>query len=469
MSKPSYFQNANERIIAWIISCAMFMESLDTTIINTAIPAMAHSFNVDPIDLKVSLISYLISLAIFIPISGWVADKFGSKQVFISSLWIFTLSSIWCGFAHNLSTLVCARILQGLGGSMMLPVGRLIILRTFGQKRLIIAMNKIVVVGIFGVMLGPVLGGFITSYWSWHWIFWVNIPFGIIAIFIAMRYFKPTQPEPVAALDTLGFILFGSGLAGFTFGLSTLSQSIVPQLESLIIIFIAIFLLIVYFFHSRKLKNPIIKTELFSFHTFRISILGNLLARIGFGGVPFLLPLLLQIGLGYQAALSGMITAPIALGVIASKQFIIQLLNYFGYKKLLILNTILVGLSLFCYMLVNKDTTIYMTGFLAFIFGILISTQYSAMNSLAYTEIPPPFLSAASSAMSTMQQLSQSFGVAVSALLLRYLAKAKSSAHYGLTTDVFHSTFFILGIMTLLSIFVFIKLKPGEGSQMLSQ
>ncbi len=468
MPRQSYFQTANERIIAWVISCAMFMEALDTTIINTAIPAMAHSFKVDPINLKVALISYLISLAIFIPISGWTADKFGSKLVFIGSLWIFTLSSICCGFAHNLTLLVCARVLQGLGGSMMLPVGRLIILRTFGRKRLVTAMNKIVTVGVLGSMLGPVLGGFITNYWSWHWIFWINIPFGLIAIWIAGHYFVPTKPEQVPALDIIGFILFGGGLAGLTFGLSALSETTVPRLDSLVILLMACALLLGYFFHSRRRRNPIIKTELFKYHTFQISMLGNLFARLGFGGIPFLMPLLLQIVLGYSAELSGMLLAPIALGVMVSKQFTLQLLNYFGYKKLLILNTIVVGLSLWSCALINTHTAVYTIGFITFMFGVLVSLQYSAMNSLAYTEIPPQSLSAASSAMGTMQQLTQSFGVAVSALLLRYLALPKSNIHFGLTPAVFQTTFFILSIITIFSVLVFIRLKPGAGEQMLS-
>jgi len=469
MPKQPYFQNANERVIAWVISCAMFMEALDTTIINTAIPAMAHSFQVDPIDLKVALISYLLSLAIFIPISGWMADKFGSKRVFICSLWIFTLSSIWCGFSQSIMELVCARVLQGVGGSMMLPVGRLITLRTFGRERLVGAFNKIVTVGVLGSMLGPVLGGFITSYWSWHWIFWVNIPFGLIAIWAAEKYFEATPPEPTPALDITGFILFGGGLAGLTFGLSALSETIVPEIYSIAIILIAILLLMSYFLHSRKIIHPIIKIQLFQYRTFRVSLLGNLFSRLSFGGVPFLLPLLLQIGLGYPPEISGIMLAPIALGVIVSKQFILQLLKYFGYRNLLIINTIFLGMSIWSCMLINQDTSIYVIAFLSFMFGVLVSLQFSSMNSLAYTDIPAHYLSSAASAMSTIQQISQSFGVAVSALLLRYLSTPNSTQHFGLTPSIFHSTFMVLGVLTLVSAVIYVDLKRDEGAQMISR
>ena len=467
MHTEPYFKNSSERIVALVIACAMFMEALDTTIINTAIPAMSQSLHVSPIDLKVALISYLISLAIFIPISGWVADKFGAKQVFISSLVIFTISSIWCGFSQTIVELVISRIVQGVGGSIMMPVGRLIILRTFARKRLIVAMNKVVTIGMLGAMLGPVLGGLIVGHFSWHWIFWVNIPFGILTISAAIYYFEPTPPRAVHKLDIIGFLLFGSGLAGLTFGLSALSETELPQIDSFVIVFMAVVSLLSYIVYAKKAKNPVIQVGLFGYPTFKISMLGNVFARLGFGGVPFLLPLLLQICLGYSSQMSGVLIAPIALGVVLSKQFSMPLLRYLGFRKLLILNTLLVGLSLWSCVLINQHTSIYIIAMITFVFGCLLSLQFSAMNALAYTEIPESHLSGASSAMSTMQQLTQSFGVAVSAILLRYLASKVSAIKYGLTMSVFHTTFLILGFITLISVVIFMKLKSDDGNQML--
>lgn len=454
-----------KQIIPFIISLALFMEAVDATILNTAIPAMSHSLQVNPVDLKIALISYLLSLAIFIPISGWIADKFGIKRVFMSALIIFTLSSTWCGFAHDLTELVLARTLQGIGGSLMLPVGRLILVRTFLRHELIATMSRVIMVAALGLMLGPVLGGFITHYFSWHWIFWVNIPFGLFTLLMVWYWFENTAPKKMPPLDKLGFIFFGAGLAGLTFGLSALSESTIPDWVALFIFVSAIFSLIAYFLHSRKRPHPIVKTELFKSRTFRISVFGNLTSRLGFGGVPFLLPLLLQIGLGFSAQLSGMLLAPTALGIVLIKPFILPLLRFFGYKRLLILNTILVGFSLLLFEIVNITTSIYSIACLTFLFGFLISLQYSSMNSLAYADVAQENLGAATSVMSTMQQLAQSFGVAVSALLIRFFSPISPSG-FLLNTTVLHHTFIAMGIITFFSTLIFIQLKPEDGEQM---
>lgn len=456
-----------KKIIPVIVSLALFMESLDTTIINTAIPAIAHSLNVFPIDLKVALISYLLSLAIFIPISGWIADKFGIKRVFIVAIGIFTLSSVWCGFANNLTELVIARSLQGLGGSLTLPLGRLIIVRTFKRHELITMMSKVAIIASLGMMLGPVLGGLITHYFTWRWIFWVNIPVGIFAIIMTSYWLKEIPPHKVPPLDKVGFILFGGGLACLTFGLSAFSESDIEPTMALNIILIALVLLACYILYSYKRPNPIVKAQLFKYKTFQISAMGNLLARLGFGAVPFLVPLLLQVAMGYSSQFSGILMAPMALGVFVVKPFAFKLLSEFGYKRLLILNTFLVGLSQWTFIGVNMHTPIYLIAGFTFLFGFVISLQYSAMTSLAYADIDPIDLSAATSIMSTLQQLAQSFGVAVSALLLGEFANKAHLGHH-LTVDVFHHTFFAMGIITFCSIFIFMRLNPKDGMQMIN-
>jgi EmrB/QacA subfamily drug resistance transporter len=457
-----------KRIILLIVSLALFMEALDTTIINTAIPAISHSLNVDPLDLKIALISYLLSLAIFIPISGWIADKFGIKRVFISALFIFSISSIWCGFATNLFHLVAARTLQGIGGSFMLPLGRLIIVRTFQRHELIVTMNRVVMVGASGLMLGPVLGGVITHYFSWHWIFWVNIPVSLLTIIMALYWLEEAPPQAVSPLDKIGFVLFGSGLAGLTFGLSALSETTIHRGLALQVISAAILLLAGYLWYSSKQPHPIVKTELFASRTFQVSVLGNLFSRLGFGGMPFLLPLMLQIGLKYSAQLSGLLLAPMALGILFVKPFSLRLLRLLGYKRLLTVNTILVAASLWMFTIIDGHTSVYFIAFLTFIFGFVISIQYSGMNSLAYADISAENLSAATSVMSTMQQLAQSFGVAISALLIRYFVPTHSLENFNLPLSVFRYTFFTLGILTLFSILIFKRLKLEDGSQMIT-
>ncbi len=453
---------SNKTVVTFIVSLALFMDSLDTTIINTAIPAMARSLAVNPVDLKIALISYLLSLAIFIPISGIIADKFGVKRVFIFALAVFTLSSFWCGYSHTLTQLIIARSVQGIGGSLMLPLGRLIILRSFERHELIVAMNHVIMVVSIGLMLGPFAGGLITDHLSWPWIFWVNIPVGLFNIVAAGLWLNDNFPRKSHPFDFLGFILFGGGLAVFTFSLSYLSESAATTHFALLLGASGILMLMCYFFRARSQRRPIIHTELFKIRTFRISVFGNLCARLGFGGVPFLLPLLLQIGLHYKALTSGLLLVPIAFGIIITKYVSAYILRFAGYKRMLLLNTILAGLFLWVFRIVDTETSLYTIATLTFIFGCLASIQYSGMNSLAYADISSDDQSAAISILSTIQQLSQSFGVAVCALFLRYY-----STSLQLTPEVFHQTFYAMGALTILSALIFIRLKPEDGHQLL--
>lgn len=455
-----------KNIILFIVSFAMFMEAVDTTIINTAIPVMAQSLNVNPVDLKLALISYLLSLAIFIPISGWIADKFGIKNVFITAVCIFTLSSIWCGFTNTLSELICARIAQGLGGSLTMPLGRLIILRTCERHELINKMSIVVMVASLGLMLGPLLGGVITYHFSWRWIFWVNIPVGILAVGLASKLLPYMPPRAVPPLDKLGFVLFGCGLATLTFSLSMASESHVTIMQFMTTFFIALLLLGGYIKHSYKRPHPIVKVELLRTRTFCISILGNLLARLSFGGVPFLLPLLLQIGLGYSPSLAGLLLAPIAVGVFLVKPMSFYILRFFGYRNLLILNTLLVSISLWSFFSINEHTSVYGIAFLTFIYGFFIALQYTGINSLAYANIHENNMSAATSIMSTIQQLAQSFGVAVSAILISLFTYLYSANHV-LSVQIFHDTFLMLGIFTFLSGIIFTFLKKEDGLELI--
>lgn len=441
------------------------MEAVDTTIINTAIPSMAKSLQVEPIALKIALISYLVSLAIFIPISGWLGDKFGIKRVFISAIFIFTASSIWCGFSHDLPDLVLARIVQGIGGSLTMPLGRLIVLRTSQRNEFISKMNIVVMVGALGMMLGPVLGGIITNYVSWRWIFWVNIPFGFIAIIAAFLLLEDWPPKKVHKLDKVGFIFFGSGLALLTLGLSLLSEEGTSHAVSFLVIALALSFLIIYFFHSVNITHPILQTELFRLRTFQVAILGNLFSRIAAGGVPFLLPLLLQIVLGYSPKISGFLLAPFALGLVLVKPFTLHALRFFGYRKLSILNTIALAVSLASFASITIDTPLYFIALLTFFFGFLVSMQFTAMNSLAFAEIDNEMLSSATSIVSTVQQIALSFGVALAALLIRYFSPAYPN-DIVLTNTVFSETFLALSVITLFVTVIYLRLKPNDGHEL---
>lgn len=456
---------STKRITMLTVSLALFMDVLDTNIINTAIPVMASNFKVSPVDLKIALISYLLSLAIFIPISGWTADKYGTKPVFIAAMALFGISSFWCGYAKTLTDLVIGRSVQGIGGAFMISLGRLIIARAFPRHELVEAMNAVIIVVSVAVMIGPFLGGVITEHLSWPWIFWVNIPAVILAIGLAVLGLKDTVPRTPRPFDFFGFVLFGGSLAIMCFSLSEFSESNNDTLQTLALIVASVLMLIAFIIHARHHVHPVINTDLFRIRTFRISVFGNLCSRIGFGGIPFLLPLLQQIGLGFSAQLSGLLLVPIAFGIIFSKLFAARVLRKLGYRNYLIINTVCVAGLLAIFQLITITTPIYLIAVLTFAFGTFTAAQYTGMNSLAFADLNPEDLSASTSITSTTQVLAQTFGVAVSAILLRFYSS--SSAHPSLTTSVFHNTFFSISILTLFSIMIFVNLKKEDGKQML--
>lgn len=456
-----------ERIVPWVVSMAFFMEALDSTVLNTAIPAMAQSLSVDPVNLKVALISYLLSLAIFIPISGWIADKYGAKPVMTLALSIFTLTSLWCGFAHNMTELVIARFFQGIGGALSLPVGRLLVVRVFGATRLLAVMSHVIMVGAVGLMLGPVLGGLITHYFDWRWIFWVNIPVGLFAVWLACRGLPRIAPQPVLPLDIPGFLLFGIGLGGMTFGLSLLSESSVPWRFVLLVTVVTVLCMALYIVHSRNRENAIVNLRLFHYRTFRVSVFASLFSRLGFGGVPFLLPLLLQIGFGFSPQMAGLLLAPTALGVVCAKPASLWLLRNLGYRRLLLMNTFCAGCMIIMIGRVMPDWPLYLIAALTMVYGFFVSLQYTAINSLPYSEIPSEIVSSATSILSTLQQLAQSFGVGFAALCIRFFAPVETNLQ-ALDPAIFRHTFLIIGAVTVASMVLYLRLQSGDGEKMLS-
>lgn len=457
-----------KRITMFIISLALFMDVLDSNIINTAIPAMSNSLHVNPIDLKIALISYLLSLAIFIPMSGWTADKYGTKNIFIAAMGLFTLSSFFCGYAHTLTELIIARSIQGMGGAFMISLGRLMIARTFKRHELVEAMNTVIIVVSVAVMVGPFVGGVIVDVLSWPWIFWVNIPAGLLTMMLASYGLKDSATRNPRPFDFFGFILFGGSLALLCFSLSEMSESNNDLHASLFRMVVSFLMLMTYFFHAKRKKHPVIKIELFRIRTFRISVLGNLCARLGFGGMPFLLPLLQQVGLGFSAQLSGLLLMPIALGIVVSKTIAIKILRKVGYKQFLLTNTFLVGFVLWLFQIITVHTSVYTIAALTFIFGVFMSFQFTGMNSLALADIKDEELSASTSITSTVQVLAQSLGVAVGAILLRFYGSTMQKS-LQLMPALFHHAFFALGVITFFSSLIFTGLRYGDGKQMLAK
>lgn len=448
-----------KRIMPPIVSLAIFMEAVDTTIINTAIPSMANTLDVSVIDLKLALISYLVSLAVFIPISSWLADKFGIKNIFMSAIAIFTVGSIFCGFAGHLYELVFFRFIQGMGGAFMIPVGRLIIVRLFERTELISAMNKVIIPALMGPALGPLLGGVISEMFSWRWIFWVNIPFGILGLVLAYYWVENKKAEKLMMFDWKGFLLFGLGLAGMVFAFSAVSESEFPLKAALGILGVSCILLAIFAYYSTHSENPVLKVKLFLVRTFRTSIIGSILTRIGSGGLPFLLPLFLQIPLGFSPESAGLVVAMTALGAIVMKFFSQQIISKYGFKKMLLINTVFLGLGFWLFLGVHHGTALGIIAVLSFIYGLFIALQFSLLNPLSYSKICPEDLGFATSMVTIVQQIGASFGVALSAIVLRMFTV--------LDVKAFYSCFFILGLITIVASLLFLLLKKEDGESLI--
>ena len=450
-----------KKLIPLCVAIAMFMETLDATIVSTAIPQIAQHLRISPILLKFALTSYLVSLSIFIPISGWLADKFGTQRIFASAIGVFTVGSIWCGVADSLIMLVSGRIIQGIGGAMMMPVGRLMILRTFPKEDLIMTNNYVSIPGLIGPTLGPLLGGVITTYLSWRWIFFVNIPFGLFGIYLAVKYFTNHKDLAIAKLDIWGFILFGLSMAGLALCLELIGTQFISHNMHIMLSMITLLLFILYIGHATHNPQPLLNLKLFKISTFKITIIGSLLSRLGLGGVPFLLPLLFQVGFKLSPVDSGLLTFPLALGMMSMKFFVKPLLQYLGFKLALIANTIFVGISIMQLGLIDAHTAPLLIGLSVFIYGILSSLQFSCLNTLTYADLDNKAMSQATSIASTVQQFSRSIGVSCAAFLLHYFILSKTNLN--ISSQAFGQTFFIIGIITILSSIIFLQLKKDAG------
>lgn len=451
-------------IVIVIIAFVMFMDTVDTTILNTALPSMAQSFHINVLDIKLALISYLISLAIFMPISGWIADRFGAKRAFMFGMTVFTLSSLWCGFTDNLMHLIIGRFFQGMGGSLTTPIGRLILMRSFKKNQIVEKMSDVLLVASLGSIVGPLLGGWITSHFSYRWIFWINIPIGMLNIYLCHRFLPNDIQRKTHPLDTLGFFLFGLGLALSTFGMSAITESRFDNSIAIICILTAALFLILYIWHSYGRPHQIINIHLLEIRTFRIAMLGNLLYRFSFGGLPFILTTLLQINLGFSPQLSGLLLVPLAIGTMIAKPLTVSLPHRFGYKRLLIVNSCMLGLSLSYFGFIHLESNLSFIVFCTFSYGFFASFQFSAMNSLAFANVPDEEMSAATSLMSTIQQVSQSVGVAIGAIMLHLF-----SHHLSLTVESFQNTFFLMGGLSALSATLFLLLQRADGHELIDE
>ena len=453
---------SSKRVLPWLIAVAFFMESLDTTILNTAVPTIAAALHVAPLSMKSVLASYTLSLAVFIPISGWMADRFGTRRVFASAIVIFTLGSFLCGMSSNIHALVACRILQGVGGSMMVPVGRLTLVRTFAKSELVRAMSFVSIPALIAPMLGPIAGGLIVGYLHWRVIFFVNIPIGLIGLFLVYLHL-PDYREHTNPLDVTGLILFGSGVALLSYVLEVFGEHTLNAREILGLMVLSILLLAGYGFHAIKAAHPLLQLTLFRIRTFRAAVVGSFVTRLGIGGIPFLFPLLYQVGLGFTPIQSGLLMIPQAIAAMSLKPAMPRILARFGYRAVLVSNTLLMGLQTLLFATIGKGTPVWLIVIEVFFFGFYTSLQYTSMNTLVYADLTEEQESSASSIASTAQQMAISFGVASASLVTVFFLPDRHSSNPAQFIHGIHRAFFVLGAMTLLSTIVFYQLKKGDG------
>jgi EmrB/QacA subfamily drug resistance transporter len=445
------------------VAVGFFMESLDTTILNTAVPAIAKALQVPPLSMKAVLASYTLSLAVFIPISGWMANRFGTRRVFASAIGIFTLGSFLCGISTDIHWLVAFRILQGGGGAMMLPVGRITMVRTFAKSELINAMSFVAIPGLIGPMLGPVIGGAIIGYFHWSVIFFVNIPIGFVGLLMVYRHLPNYRESRNYALDIIGLVLFGSGIALLSYVLEVFGETTLSGREMLGLLAISAALLSAYGLHTKRTKHPLLRLKLLATRTFRVAVSGNMFTRLGIGGIPFLLPLLYQVGLGYTPIQSGLLIMPQAFAAMSLKLTMPHILRKFGYRAVLIANTLMLGVMIMLFATIGVTTPAWLIVAMAFSYGFLTSLQYTSMNTLAYADIGEHDTSPASTIASTVQQLAVSFGVATASLAAALFIPDRLRATPSQLIDGIHLALFALAALTIASTLIFVRLRAQDG------
>ncbi|SFE45599.1 drug resistance transporter, EmrB/QacA subfamily [Pedobacter antarcticus] len=408
---------STKKILPIILGTAIFMQMLDSTILNTSLPAIAKDFNESPLNMQNAIISYVLTLAVFMPVSGFLSDKFGTKKVFIFALVLFSAGSLFCSLSHNLIQLVIARMIQGVGGSLMIPVGKLALIKTFPKNELLKAMNYAIIPALIGPVLGPLVGGYMVDYLSWHWIFIINIPIGLIGIVLSIR-FMPDYKSPIIDFDLKGFLIFAAASLLLSVALELFGNTL--YVTPVLLVFLSGFLMLYFYYrHASTDNNPIFPLNLFKVRTFRVGIVGNLATRLGISAIPLLLPMMIQIAYGRSAVTSGWIVAPMAITAMFGKSAVIGILNRFGYRLTLMTNTFIIGILICCMAIPGVNASIYWYMPIIAILGFFNSIQFTAMNTISIADLRQYHTSSGNSLISVNQQLAIGFGIAFGLIVLK--------------------------------------------------
>ncbi len=452
-----------ERLIPLIVATALFMENMDSTVIATSLPAIAADIGTSPLTLKLAITSYLLSLAVFIPASGWTADRFGARMVFSIAIGVFMIGSIGCALSSTVTHFVIARILQGVGGAMMTPVGRLVLLRSIDKRALVNAMAWVTVPALVGPVIGPPLGGFITTYFSWHWIFLINIPIGLLGIFMALRYIDPIRSEDPERFDLYGLVLAGIGLGGIAFGLSIAGLNLLPWTIVIALIAIGSISMTLYVMHARRTGSPVLDFSLLRLSTMRASIIGGFLFRLGIGALPFLLPLLMQVGFGLSPFRSGLVTFASAVGAMGMKTLAARIIRTFGFRNIMVINAVVSSVFLAACALFTAATPLLLIMIILVVGGFFRSLQFTAINTVAYAEVEPARMSRATTLVSVNQQLAISAGVAVGAFSVESTMMLGHVSE--LTAAEFAPAFIVVAIISAISAYFFYQMPDDAGHE----
>src|SRR5215510_2678781 len=452
-----------QRVIPLIVATALFMENMDSTVIATSLPAIAADIGTSPLTLKLAITSYLLSLAVFIPASGWTADRFGARLVFAIAVGVFMIGSIGCALSQSITHFVIARILQGLGAAMMTPVGRLVLLRSIDKSALVNAMAWVTVPALIGPVIGPPLGGFITTFLSWHWIFLINIPIGLLGIFLALKYIDPIKSKDPERFDLYGLVLAGIGLAGIAFGLSVAGLNLLPWTIVVALIGIGSISMTLYVIHARRTGSPVLDFALLRLPTLRAAIIGGFLFRLGIGALPFLLPLLMQVGFGLSPFQSGLVTFASAVGAMGMKTLASRIIRAFGFRNMMTVNALISAVFLAACALFTVTTPLLLIFIILVVGGFFRSLQFTAINTVAYAEVEPAQMSRATTLVSVNQQLAISAGVAVGAFsvestMLLHHASELSAADFG-------PAFIVVAVISAASAWFFWQMPDDAGHE----
>ena len=450
-------------LVPTIVGCALLMQTLDSTVIATALPVIATSMHEHPIKLNLAITSYPLSLAVFIPLSGWVGDRFGARSVFRTAIAIFTIGSIFCGLSRTLPELVAARIAQGFGGALMVPVGRLVVLRIVPKSGLVDAMSYLTIPAVLGPVLGPPIGGFIVTYSSWRWIFFMNVPIAIVGLILTTLYIPNIRETESTPFDTLGFVLTGIGLAGLVFGFETVGRNMIPGYLVFALIAGGTLCSVAYVRHASRVRYPIVEVSLMKIPTFAASVLGGGLSRMGIGALPFLLAMLLQLVFGLTPFASGLVTFTSAVGALTMKFTVGPIVRRFGFHRVLVGNGVISAILLMAYALFHPGVPFLFIIATLLTGGFFRSLQFTCLNTIAYADVSQAMMSSASTLSSMAQQLFFSLGVTVAAIVL-HLGLVFRGATTVAASD-FSAAFIVIGLISLCSVAFFVPLEHHAGAE----